>query len=145
MMAKNPNSTEDQVQAAVAEHLRFFVAKGVVWTHVPNGGMRSKAVAGRLRQHGVRAGWPDILLVAMGRVYALELKTTTGTTSKEQEACLSDRSSRRRSRSRRRARRRRSARAAQQLGIARTQGGEGAARHPQQQARSASPQQHRSA
>jgi hypothetical protein len=49
--------------------------------HVPNGGMRSKATAGKLRAEGVKAGVPDVCLpVARGGYHGLyvELKRRKG-------------------------------------------------------------------
>ena len=49
--------------------------------HVPNGGYRNKAEAGRFRAQGVRAGVPDIVLpVPRGGYHGLyiELKRTVG-------------------------------------------------------------------
>ena len=73
--------TEDQEQAAVAKFLDLI---GVTWCHVPNGGARSKATAGRLKAHGVKAGVPDVLIFtpppkrpgAVG--VAIELKRVRG-------------------------------------------------------------------
>lgn len=49
--------------------------------HIPNGGLRSKSEAGRMRHEGVKSGVPDICLpVARGGFHALyiELKRTKG-------------------------------------------------------------------
>ena len=49
--------------------------------HIPNGGTRGKAEAGRFRAEGVRAGVPDLCLpVARGEYHGLyiELKRTKG-------------------------------------------------------------------
>lgn len=49
--------------------------------HIPNGGARSKATAGRLKAEGVRAGVPDLCLpVPRGRFHGLyiELKRQHG-------------------------------------------------------------------
>jgi hypothetical protein len=48
---------------------------------IPNGGMRSKATAGKLKAEGVRAGVPDLFLpIAVGGHHGLwvEMKTRTG-------------------------------------------------------------------
>jgi hypothetical protein len=48
---------------------------------IPNGGMRSKAMAGKLKAEGVRAGVPDLFLpVSVGSYHGLwlEMKTRTG-------------------------------------------------------------------
>ena len=60
--------------------------------HVPNGGSRKKAEAGRFRAEGVKAGVPDLCLpVARGGFHGLyvEMKRLKGSkTSKDQEAWL---------------------------------------------------------
>lgn len=60
--------------------------------HIPNGGSRSKAEAGRFKAEGVRAGVPDLMLpVARGEYHGLfiELKRLDGgTVSQEQKTWL---------------------------------------------------------
>lgn len=62
--------------------------------HVPNGGSRKKAEAGRFRAEGVKAGVPDLCLpVARGGYHGLyiELKRMKGSkTSEDQKAWLSE-------------------------------------------------------
>jgi len=54
---------------------------------VPNGGLRSKAEAARLKWTGVVAGVPDLAVVAPGgRVFFLEVKTEAGRLSADQRA-----------------------------------------------------------
>jgi hypothetical protein len=61
---------------------------------IPNGGARHKAIAGKLRAEGVRAGVPDICLpVPRGEYHGLfiELKRPKGGhVSEEQEAWISE-------------------------------------------------------
>ena len=55
--------------------------------HVPNGGYRTRAEAGRFKAMGVVAGVPDLLLFAPRGVYnglALELKAGAGKPSANQ-------------------------------------------------------------
>lgn len=52
-------------------------AHKILWCHVPNGGGRSKAEAGRLKACGVKAGCPDILIFDQTRA-AIELKRADG-------------------------------------------------------------------
>lgn len=50
---------------------------GLVWCHVPNGGHRHKATAGKMRAAGVKSGVPDVLIFDRcgdWRGVALELK-----------------------------------------------------------------------
>ena len=59
--------------------------------HVPNGGHRSKATAGRLKAAGVKAGVPDlILLVPRGKYHGMvcELKARGGRLTPDQRAWL---------------------------------------------------------
>mgnify|MGYP006935526872 CR=1 FL=1 len=54
---------------------------------VPNGGLRHKAVAGRLKAEGVKSGVPDLCLpVARGGYHSLyiEMKTLAGSASEKQ-------------------------------------------------------------
>lgn len=57
--------------------------------HIPNGGKRSKAEAGRFRAEGVKAGVPDICLpVPRGKFHGLYIemkKLKGGTVSREQK------------------------------------------------------------
>lgn len=59
--------------------------------HIPNGGKRSRGVAGQLKAAGVKAGVPDLLLPVPGQGYHglwIELKTATGRTSPTQRAWI---------------------------------------------------------
>lgn len=51
--------SEEHEQRALAQWLDL---NRILWCHVPNGGQRSKAVAGKLRAAGVKAGVPDVLI-----------------------------------------------------------------------------------
>jgi hypothetical protein len=51
---------------------------------VPNGGLRTKTEAKRLKQTGLRAGVSDLIIVLDEIVLFMELKTETGTQSDEQ-------------------------------------------------------------
>lgn len=75
-----PGPTESQMQQAV---FAWALLMSKRWpelellAHVPNGGARSKATAGRLKAEGVRAGWPDIILPVGRKPYLslmIELK-----------------------------------------------------------------------
>lgn len=85
-MANNtlPVPTEAQEQTTLFEWARLQRGKYPeldLLFHVPNGGSRNKAEAGRLRAEGVKAGVPDICLpVPRGRYHGLyiELKRKRG-------------------------------------------------------------------
>lgn len=81
-----PAQTEDEIQIAVFRHLRTRGAKGIVAWHPKNGGAHQSTAAQRQRNAalGVLAGIQDVHVLMDGRLYALELKTDTGTFTKEQ-------------------------------------------------------------
>lgn len=54
--------------------------------HVPNGGLRSKTEAGRLKTMGVVAGVADLCLTKQGATLWLEMKTPIGSQKKAQKA-----------------------------------------------------------
>lgn len=92
--ASHPGATEEE------EQIRLFQMVGARLSkypelrylfHVPNGGHRSKATAGRLKAAGVKAGVPDLLLlVPRGRYHGMvcELKMPGGRLSPSQKAWL---------------------------------------------------------
>jgi len=80
-----PRLSESQIQIAVMEHLRLRALPGVVAWHVPNGGSRSKAEAGRFKAEGVVPGIPDINILWAGHFYGLELKAEKGRVSPAQQ------------------------------------------------------------
>jgi hypothetical protein len=56
---------------------------------IPNGGLRDKAVAAKLKKTGVLAGVPDIAIAgAGGHVWFLEVKTSAGKLSADQESFI---------------------------------------------------------
>jgi len=79
---------EDQLQAAVVLHMTVRALPGVVWFHVPNGGSRTAAEAGRFKALGVKAGVPDLLALRAGQLFALELKAPGGRVSDAQRDML---------------------------------------------------------
>lgn len=81
---------EDSLQMAC---VRWFSLQypdlAILLHHSPNGGKRNAAEAARFKAMGVRAGFPDlVLLVARGRYHGLmiELKISKGRQS-EYQAC----------------------------------------------------------
>lgn len=60
---------------ATAKVLRSYGRADWQWTHIPNGEVRDKRTAGKLKQMGTRPGWPDFVLIPpTGQLYCLELK-----------------------------------------------------------------------
>lgn len=78
--------TELRSHIAIAEHLRTRARPGVVWWHTPNGELRNKATAAKLKAMGVKPGVPDITLLIDGRFFGLEIKSLEGRLSSEQRA-----------------------------------------------------------
>ncbi len=81
-----PALSESAIQIAVMHHLRLRSKPGVLAWHVPNGGSRSKAEAGRFKAEGVVPGIPDVNILFEGRFYGLELKALGGRVAPEQRA-----------------------------------------------------------
>ena len=75
---------EQLLQLAVVEFLEATLLPAAAWTTFPAGGggaLRGAILAGL----GLRAGWPDIQLLAHGgRYHGLELKSPRGRRSPEQ-------------------------------------------------------------
>jgi hypothetical protein len=79
-------NAEARIQAAIVEWIRV-AAPSVLAFAVPNGGLRTKAEAARMRWTGVLAGVPDLAVIAPGgRVFFLEVKTDAGRLSPDQHA-----------------------------------------------------------
>jgi hypothetical protein len=51
---------------------------------VPNGGLRTKTEAKRLKQTGLKSGVSDLIIVLYSKIIFIELKTETGKQSNEQ-------------------------------------------------------------
>jgi hypothetical protein len=83
----NRRHPEQTLQRAVVEHLRWRARPGVWWCHLANGGWRSPIEAKIFKALGVVAGAPDLLIVADGRAYFLELKAPRGRVSAAQHEC----------------------------------------------------------
>ena len=80
-----PPTPESVIARQVAAFLTIALPTDVQWTHIPHGGARSKAAAGRLRAEGVRKGAPDLLIVVPNLGIAfVELKNSAGRLSREQ-------------------------------------------------------------
>jgi hypothetical protein len=80
------NDAEARLQAAIIEHIKLRVRKGVLWFHVPNGEHRSKSTGAKLKRMGVRPGVADLVFVLPpnGEVCFLELKADAGRPSDAQ-------------------------------------------------------------
>lgn len=76
---------EQTLQRHIADYLDRTLGDGAVWFAVPNGGGRSKAEAGILKATGVKAGVPDLCIIARGRPVFVELKAGKGRESEAQK------------------------------------------------------------
>jgi len=79
---------EDKIQRGVIAHLHARGVPNIFFFHVPNGGQRSKIEAAILYGLGVRAGVPDLFIVANGRTYAMELKAPSRWLSPKQDEAM---------------------------------------------------------
>ncbi len=94
---KAPTPTEDAEQIMLFRWAEWQSGKYPalhMMHHIPNGGKRGKAEAGRFRAMGVKAGVPDICLPVPKNVYAglyIEMKRQRGgTVSQEQKGWVRD-------------------------------------------------------
>jgi hypothetical protein len=77
-------NAEARIQAAIVAWIRTVSPDALVF-HIPNGGLRGKAEAARLKWVGTLAGVPDLAIVTPGgRVKFIEVKTADGTLSPSQ-------------------------------------------------------------
>lgn len=83
-VAAKRNYAEDQTQASIVAYLRAVLVKARVYA-IPNGGLRSKKEAAKMKWTGVLAGVPDLCIIApMGRAYFIEVKSAKGVLSEAQ-------------------------------------------------------------
>jgi hypothetical protein len=79
-------NAEARLQADCVQLIRLASPQCLAFA-VPNGGLRSKAEAARLKWTGTLAGVPDVIVLApVGRIFCLEFKTLTGRLSPAQRA-----------------------------------------------------------
>ncbi len=79
-------NAEAGIQAAIVEWVRAVAPDCIVF-HCPNGGLRGKREAARLKWQGVLPGVPDLIVFApAGRVLAMEVKAPKGALSADQKA-----------------------------------------------------------
>lgn len=73
-----PSASEAQIHKAVVDYFHRAKRPGVVAHHSPNEGRRTRWEGAQLARNGVLTGFPDLLFIADGRAYGLELKTHKG-------------------------------------------------------------------
>jgi hypothetical protein len=78
--------TEADLQRAARQLLTVALPRHeALFFHVPNGGYRALATAGRLKAEGVVPGVADFIVIWKGRALAIELKACKGRLSKAQQ------------------------------------------------------------
>lgn len=78
--------TEADLQRAARQFLTIALPlHEALFFHVPNGGYRTLATAGRLKAEGVVPGVADFIIFWKGRALAIELKACKGRLSKAQQ------------------------------------------------------------
>lgn len=78
--------TEAQIHKAVVLNLIERGTASIFWFHPANGGKRSWSEGKSFKAMGVVAGVPDLIILKGGEVFGLELKSTSGRTSRQQMA-----------------------------------------------------------
>jgi hypothetical protein len=80
---------ENEIQRAVFDHIKTRAAPNIFAFHPKNGGVHQRGRrAGINSGLGVVSGVPDIIILARGQVYALELKTDKGKVSEDQHSAM---------------------------------------------------------
>lgn len=77
---------EEAIQAAVVDLLEHAGKPGLVFIHVPNGGVHQVTKWQRIKNKrlGVRAGAPDLWMYYRKQLFVLELKAEKGKISEDQ-------------------------------------------------------------
>ena len=83
-----PSERDEQLVLAA-----YLNSRGLLWWHTPNGGYRSQRTAAQLKEEGVKAGVPDVLIFETTKTgrkgLAIELKRVKGgKRSRAQRACI---------------------------------------------------------
>ena len=81
-----PNETEAKIQSTMFQwfHNEHPELRGLLF-HVPNGGLRSKVEAARMKGMGVVKGIPDFCFLFSGRAWFFEIKDAKGRATPDQE------------------------------------------------------------
>ena len=94
--AKTERISESAEQQAVIEWAEWASARYPclkLLYHIPNGGSRSRAEAGRFKSEGVKSGVPDLCLPAARHGYHglyIEMKAEKGVVSENQKKWIAD-------------------------------------------------------
>lgn len=77
---------EHPLQVSIAQFLNLALKdRRTLWFAVPNGQLRSKAIAGKLKAEGVKPGVSDIIILHAGLFLGMEVKPATGRQSPDQK------------------------------------------------------------
>ena len=71
---KKRDKPEERLHTALVAILRLEIINSVYWFHPANGEKRPISTGILLQKMGVRPGAPDLMFLAQGRFYGLELK-----------------------------------------------------------------------
>ena len=77
--------SEDEIQIAAAAFLEIALPPPLRFLHIPNGGSRNAAEAGKLKAMGVKAGAADIMVLGFHPFIWIEMKSRTGRLRPEQK------------------------------------------------------------
>lgn len=83
-MVGRPAVTEDQLQRAAFDYLRYAVPHALVW-HCPNGGSRNRIEAAKLKGMGVVRGVPDLAILSDRGFHFIEIKVGKNKVTTEQD------------------------------------------------------------
>ena len=80
-------ASEDIIHVSILDYLDWNLPKHstMAW-HSANGGKRNVGTGRKMKALGVRAGFPDLAFLCDGKLYTLEVKTSTGKQRQTQEA-----------------------------------------------------------
>jgi hypothetical protein len=78
---------ERQTHQALVQHLELRLPRDTFWWHPATGGKRTIITGALMKSLGSKPGLPDIMLIAAGRVYGVELKSERGRLSSVQKDC----------------------------------------------------------
>jgi hypothetical protein len=79
-------TNESKIQVAIMQYLESALPSFIRAAHVPNGGRRDSITGAKLKREGVKAGFPDIVLIRDGGSCALiEVKASKGRLSDVQK------------------------------------------------------------
>jgi hypothetical protein len=72
---------------AFVQHLSLRLRRDIYWWHPATSGKRTAVTGALMKSLGSKAGLPDVMLIASGKVYGIELKSERGRLSPVQREC----------------------------------------------------------